>query len=65
MQMRVSSAMLPPRLCMMQELTDGDVEWLNRQLDLTETQRKIRYTNRLPGPPPVPTGWVTTVNVRR
>jgi hypothetical protein len=66
-----ASRLLPPRLAVRPELTDDDVAWLNRQLELVD-RPEVRFARTLPlppppsgrRPPPVDKGWIRTTLIR-
>lgn len=56
MSVIIGSGFIPPRLCLIEELSDEDTEWLNRQLKLCDVV-DYTYANKLPLPPPPPNGY--------
>lgn len=55
------SSWRPPRVALDQRLTDDDVVWLNRQMELVE-KPTVRFAREIPPPP---WGiWMTTEKIR-
>ena len=51
----------PPLTALMPELTEADVAWLNRQLELVDAPT-VRFAREIKLPPP-PTGFIKTSRV--